>query len=66
MTLNPQLTHELAYHLQNERNAACTEVAFETKSGGAFALVRRAFGARLISLGERLTGDSMAVSAGVS
>ena len=65
MTLNTQLTHELAYHLQNERNAACTEAVFATKSGSVVAAVRRAFGARLISLGERLTGDCMAVPAGV-
>lgn len=66
MTINPQLTHELAFHLQNERNAACTEVRFATKSESVVATVRRAFGARLISLGERLTRDSMAIPAGVN
>ena len=66
MTMNPQLTHELAFHLQNERNAAYTEAVFATKSVGVVASARRAFGARLILLGERLTGDSVVVPAGVS
>jgi hypothetical protein len=66
MTINPHLSHELAFDLQNERNAACTEAVYATKSFSVVAAVRRAFGARLIWLGERLTGDNMAVPAGIS
>ena len=66
MTNNTYLTHDLAMSLQTERNAVSTGAAFATKSESVVATVRRAFGARLISLGARLSGENVAVPAGIS
>ena len=64
MTIGHALTHELANSLQHDRNEACTEASYESLTGGVVASVRRVIGARLISLGERLSGTSAIVSAG--
>jgi len=64
MTIGHALTHELANDLQQERNEACTEASNGSLTIGVAASMRRAIGARLISLGERLSGSNAMVSAG--
>ncbi|MCC6703681.1 MAG: hypothetical protein IT334_02325 [Thermomicrobiales bacterium] len=64
MTIGHALTHELANDLQKERNEACTEASNDSLTPGVAAMVRRAIGARMITLGERLSGSNAMVSAG--
>jgi hypothetical protein len=56
------LTHELAFDRQNERDAACTEAIPGLTSRSVIGSMRRAFGAGLISLGERLSGTRVIAS----
>ena len=62
MTTTPMLNHDIAIDLQHERVQACTEAAGATMAFGVIDSMRRVVGARLISLGERLTGSNAVVT----
>lgn len=64
MTIGHAIVHELANDLQHERNEVSTGASFATLTNRPAASVRRAIGARLISLGEWLSGANAMASAG--